>query len=165
MSLVKLGLGFGSNIGDKVGHIRAAVAAIVREEIAVDLRCSSFYRTAPWGDVQDQDWFVNGCAVGMTTLSPADLLVRCKGLERRLGRTETVRWGPRVIDIDLLFYGNLALESPGLTLPHKELMRRAFVLTPLAEVAPDLIIGGTSVHAAAEALGNQGVEKLASWSG
>ena len=163
MSLATIGLGFGSNIGDKAGHIRNAVAALEREGIATNLRCSSLYRTAPWGDVQDQDWFVNACATGTTMLSPDDLLAGCKDIERRLGRTVTVRWGPRVIDIDLLFYGDLALDSPGLTLPHKELMRRAFVLVPLAEVAPDLSIGGIGVQDAAEALGDHGVERLAAW--
>lgn len=163
MNAVPVGFGFGSNIGDKAGHIREAVATLEREGVASDVRCSSLYRTAPWGSVQDQDWFVNACATGDTSLSPSDLLAHCKDIERRLGRTATVRWGPRVIDIDILFYGDLALKTPGLILPHKELMRRAFVLVPLAEIAPDLSIGGVEVQAAITSLGDQGVKKLAPW--
>ena len=157
---VEVGLAFGSNLGDKVRTIRMAAALLVKEEIVSDLRMSSLYRTAPWGHVQDQDWFVNGCALGRTHLSPADLLCRCKSLERRLGRTETVRWGPRVIDIDLLFYGDLSLRTPGLTLPHKDMMRRSFVLTPLAELCPSREIDGVSILAAAQKIGTNDIQRL-----
>ena len=128
MTGIALGIGLGSNIGDKAGHVSAACAALTGEAVVQDLVVSSLYRTAPWGHVQDQDWFVNACAIGTTVLPPAEILVRFKSIERRLGRRETTRWGPRVIDIDLLFYGDLTLRSPGLTIPHREILRRAFVL-------------------------------------
>lgn len=160
MSGVAIGIGLGSNIGDKAEHIAAACETLTREAVIRDLVLSSLYRTAPWGHVQDQDWFVNACAVGTTELPPAELLVRFKSIERRLGRRDTTRWGPRVIDVDLLFYGDLTLASPGLTIPHKEILRRAFVLVPLAEIAPDRCIGGITVAAAAAAIAQDGIEKL-----
>ena len=158
MSLVEIGIGFGSNIGDKAAHIRAARETLERESVVAGLTLSPLYRTAPWGNVADQDWFVNACAIGTTLLPPAELLVRFKSIERRLGRMKTVRWGPRVIDIDLLFYGDMRLESPGLTIPHKELLRRAFVLVPLAQVAPDKRIAGVAVRDAAAAIAQGGIE-------
>ena len=99
---------------------------------------SRFYRTAPWGKI-DQDWFVNACALGRTRLEPEALLERIKALEVELGRAPAERWGPRVIDIDLIAYGDVTLKTERLTLPHPELFNRAFVLVPLAEIAPDLV--------------------------
>ena len=160
MRTVEIGIGLGSNIGDKVEHIRRAMLALEQQGIAEDIALSSLYRTAPYGHVTEQDWFVNACAIATTSLSPADLLVRFKSIERRLGRTKTVRWGPRVIDIDLLFYGHLSLDSPGLTIPHKDLLRRAFVLVPLVELKPDLVISGVAVKDAVDALDRTGVERL-----
>jgi len=90
-------------------------------------------------------------------LQPLDLLDAIKTIERDLGRVETVRWGPRVIDIDILFYGEASLEDERLTLPHKELLRRAFVLIPLAEIAPDRLISGLRVIDAARLIGGEGV--------
>ena len=104
-------------------------------------RVSRLYRTAPWGKT-DQDWFVNACALGLTRLAPEALLERMKALEVDLGRVSTERWGPRVIDIDLIAYDDVSLKSERLTLPHPELFNRAFVLVPLAEIAPDLVIAG-----------------------
>ena len=156
--MTEIGIGLGSNIGDKAANIRRAVGTLEAEGIVSGIRTSALYRSDPWGTVTEQDWFVNACAVGVTILSPADLLVRFKTIERRLGRTDTVRWGPRVIDIDLLFYSELALDSPGLTLPHKELMRRAFVLVPLAEIDPERRLGGMTVADAAAAIDRTGIE-------
>ena len=160
MRTVEIGIGLGSNIGDKVATVRRAVLALEQQGIVEHLALSAMYRTAPYGHVTDQDWFVNACAVATTTLSPADLLVRFKLIERRLGRKETVRWGPRVIDIDLLYYGDLSLDTPGLTVPHKDLLRRAFVLVPLAELRPDLVISGVAVKDAAAAVDRTGVDLL-----
>jgi 2-amino-4-hydroxy-6-hydroxymethyldihydropteridine diphosphokinase len=92
-------------------------------------------------------------------LAPLELLDAVKRIERDLGRVETIRWGPRVIDIDILFYGEEALSDPRLVLPHRELLRRAFVLVPLAEIAPDRAIAGVRVADAAQALGDEGVRK------
>ena len=120
---------------------------------------SSIYRTAPWGGVTQPD-YANACAIGATRLTPIDLLDAIKTIERDLGRVETVRWGPRVIDIDILFYGEASLADERLTLPHKELLRRAFVLMPLAEIAPERMISGVRVIDAARRLGDEGVSEM-----
>ena len=149
---VEVGLSLGSNIGDKAAHIRAAVAALGHDGLVTDIVGSSLYRTAPWGHVTEQDWFVNACICGHTKLPPTDLLAACKAIEQRLGRTTTVRWGPRVIDIDILYYGDVALRTPGLTIPHKDMLQRAFVLVPLAQIRPDKLIQGQRIKNAAAAL-------------
>ncbi len=134
--------------GACAGRLRAIAGEPGIELTAV----SRFYRTAPWGKT-DQDWFVNACALGRTSLSPEALLERVKTLEVELGREPTERWGPRVIDIDLIAYDDVSLKTEQLTLPHPELFNRAFVLVPLAEIAPDLMIAGVRVGDAAARLG------------
>jgi dihydropteroate synthase len=144
-------LALGGNVGDKVLSLRRALRALATEPGIELSRVSRFYRTAPWGKT-DQDWFVNACALGLTTLEPEALLERMKRLEVELGREPAERWGPRVIDIDLIAYDDMTLESERLTLPHPELFNRAFVLVPLAEIAPDLTIAGVRVGDAAARL-------------
>lgn len=155
----EIGLGLGSNIGDKADHVRRAAALLSGRGIATGLILSSLYRTAPWGHVP-QDWFVNACAVGHTALSPTALLEAVKALEVEIGRTSTVRWGPRVIDIDILYVDGLTIDSPDLVLPHRELVRRAFVLIPLAELRPDLRLAGARVADLAAAIDDGTVEAL-----
>jgi len=152
---VEVGLGFGSNVGDSPGHIRAAVATLAERGIVAFSAVSSVYRTAPWG-VVDQADFANACAVGTTRLAPHALLDAVKRIEEELGRVKTFRWGPRVIDIDILFYGSDAISDARLVLPHREIFRRAFVLAPLAEIAPNRMIGGRRVVDALRALGDEG---------
>ncbi len=151
--------GLGSNVGRKSENIARALSVLQVAGIARDLACSSLYRTPPWGPIA-QDWYVNACAVGVTDLAPQDLLRRIKAAEVALGRLVTERWGPRVIDIDLLYCGGLAMRDPGLTLPHPEMMNRAFVLVPLAELRPDLVIDGRTIADAAKAVDRTGVELL-----
>jgi len=146
-----VGFGLGGNVGDPAAAIRAAVAALSVRGIAEIDKLSSLYRTAPWGGVPQPD-YANACAVGRTTLAPLDLLDAIKHLERDLGRVDTVRWGPRVIDIDILFYGEMSMQDERLVIPHRDLLRRAFVLIPLAEIAPDLLIGGRRVADSARAI-------------
>ena len=134
-------LALGGNVGDKALSLRRALRAIASEPGIELTAVSRLYRTAPWGKT-DQDWFVNACALGLTRLPPEALLERIKALEIELGRVSTERWGPRVIDIDLIAYGDISLKTERLTLPHPELFNRAFVLVPLAEIAPDLVIAG-----------------------
>ena len=159
MSAVEVTLGLGGNIGDKAATVRAAAAALGREGVVRDLVLSSLYRTAPWGD-EDQDWFVNACVAGVTDLPPLDLLGRIKAMEVDLGRTPTRRWGPRVVDIDILTYGDLELATAALTLPHREILNRPFVVVPLAEIRPHLPIRGSTPVAAASRLDCRGVVKL-----
>ncbi|MDX7953761.1 2-amino-4-hydroxy-6-hydroxymethyldihydropteridine diphosphokinase [Lichenihabitans sp. Uapishka_5] len=154
---VEVGFSLGSNLGDKAGVIGRALDTLVATGAVAELTVSRLYRTAPWGHVTDQDWFLNACAVGRTTLSPEALLEACKATERQLGRRDTVRWGPRVIDVDILYYGDLSLDTPGLTLPHRDMLNRAFVLVPLAEIQPERRIGPTTAALAAAAIGDAGI--------
>ena len=147
----EIGLGLGGNIGDPAAAIREAVASLSARGVATIDKLSSLYRTAPWGGVPQPD-YANACAIGRTKLSPLDLLDAIKQLELDLGRIDAVRWGPRVIDIDILYYGDLDLQDERLVIPHRDLLRRAFVLIPLAEIAPDRWIGGQRVADAARTL-------------
>ncbi len=148
---LRIGLSLGSNMGDKLANVRTALAWLRAEDgIEID-RVSRFYRTAPWGKT-DQDWFLNACATGWTLRDPVELLKALKRIELTLGRVPGERWGPRAIDIDLLFAGDLRIETPLLTLPHPELFNRSFVLVPLAEIAGDHAVAGRSIGEAAGAL-------------
>jgi dihydropteroate synthase len=144
-------LALGGNVGDKSGTLRRALRSLDSEPGIELTAVSRLYRTAPWGKT-DQDWFVNACALARTNLAPEALLDRVKALEVELGRQPGERWGPRVIDIDIVDYGDVVLKTPRLTLPHPELFNRAFVLIPLAEIAPALVIGGRRVGEAAASL-------------
>ena len=144
-------LALGGNVGDKVLSLRQALRALASEPGIELTAVSRFYRTPPWGKT-DQDWFVNACALARTSLKPEALLDRVKRLEVELGRKPAERWGPRVIDIDLIAYDDVTLKTGRLTLPHPELFNRAFVLVPLAEIAPDLVIAGSRVGEAAARL-------------
>ncbi len=150
-------LALGGNVGDKVSSLRRALHALAADPQIELTAVSRFYRTAPWGKT-DQDWFVNACALGRTSLAPEALLDRVKALEVELGRAPAERWGPRMIDIDLIAYDDVALKTERLTLPHPELFNRAFVLMPLAEIAPDLVIAGVRVGEAAGRLGAEAEE-------
>ena len=139
-------IALGSNIGDKAGHIEAAVAAFTADGRARVVQRSANYRTAPWGNT-DQDWFVNAAMTITTDLDVHELLARCQSVERALGRERTIRWGPRVIDLDILVYGDTTVNEPDLVLPLPHMTARAFVLRPLLDVAPALVIKGhTVVH-------------------
>ncbi len=149
-------LGIGSNIGDKAAMLDAAVAGLgARPGIRVTGR-SADYRTPPWGDT-DQDWFLNGALAVETELDPHGLLDACLAVERDLGRVRERRWGPRVIDIDLLSYEGATVADERLILPHRFVRERAFVLVPLAEIAPDLAIGGETVAEALAKLDRTGI--------
>lgn len=155
---VEIGVGLGSNIGDKPANIRKALALLEARGVAALTTVSSIYRTAPWGYLE-QESFANACALARTSLDPAALLAAVKGIEADMGREETIRWGPRLIDIDILFYGDAPLATEDLVLPHKELFNRAFVLVPLAEIAPGLKLGGRSIAEAAAAHAGAAIEK------
>ncbi len=152
-------IALGGNVGDKAQSLRRALSAIAAEPGIELTAVSRLYRTPPWGKT-DQDWFVNACALGRTSLEPEALLERVKRLEVELGREPAERWGPRVIDIDLIAYDEVALNTERLTLPHPELFNRAFVLVPLAEIAPDLVIGGIRIGEAAARLGAEAEQVL-----
>jgi len=151
-------LGLGSNIGDKAAMIARAVERIVGTPgIRLTAR-SADYRTPPWGET-DQDWFLNAAVGVETDLSPHALLDACLAIETALGRIRERRWGPRLIDIDVLSYAGAEVSDERLVLPHRYVRERAFVLVPLAEIAPDLIIGDGTVAEALARLDRSGIER------
>ena len=133
-------LALGSNLGDAAGHCRQAMDEISRRPGIRVLRASSFYRTEPLG-VRDQEWYVNAAIEIRTARPPRDLLKTLQGIERSMGRVREggTRWGPRVIDLDILLYGREVIDEEGLCIPHPEMHKRRFVLVPLAEVASYVI--------------------------
>lgn len=158
-AVTRSALAFGSNLGDSAGMIGRAIAALdAMVDVSVTTR-SSFYATPPWG-VENQPDFVNACALVETDLEPLDLLTACKDLEVALGRVPGERWGPRLIDIDVLWMDEVSLESERLTLPHPRMTERAFVLVPLAEIAPELVVGVRSVAEWASSFEAGGIRKL-----
>lgn len=143
-------LAFGGNLDDPVEAFATALRALRQNPANVLLRQSSVYRTAPWGKL-DQPDFLNMAVLIETSLAPAELLAVCLEIERERGRERIERWGPRTLDIDILTYGEEVIDRPGLQVPHPRIAERAFVLTPLNEIAPHLMIGEKSVaelHAA-----------------
>lgn len=153
---MRAGFGIGSNIGDKPENIRKALALLESRGIARLQAISRIYRTPPWGDL-DQGDFANACAIGETAMTPYELLAAVKKIEADMGRAPTRRWGPRLIDVDILFLGDCTLDDPELTLPHKELFSRGFVLAPLLEIAPGLILDGVPLSGALEGVDLSGV--------
>jgi 2-amino-4-hydroxy-6-hydroxymethyldihydropteridine diphosphokinase len=151
----------GGNLGDVRHTLDRAVAAFCDGKEVRLLARSSDYRTPPWG-VEDQPPFVNLAIAVETGLTPHALLARAQAVERALGRERATerRWGPRPIDMDLIAYDDVALDTPDLTLPHPRLFERAFVLVPLAEIAPERVIGGIKVRDALARLDAKGIERL-----
>ncbi|MCU0572089.1 MAG: 2-amino-4-hydroxy-6-hydroxymethyldihydropteridine diphosphokinase [Syntrophobacteraceae bacterium] len=128
-------IGLGGNVGDPVAHCREAVRRLEEHPAVTVLRCSSLYRTEPLGK-HDQNWFVNGVVLCETTLAPEQLLVVLQDIEKTCGRVRRERWGPRTLDLDLLCFGDVILDTERLTLPHPRLHERRFVLVPLLEIVP-----------------------------
>ncbi len=142
-------LGLGSNLGDRAANLRQGLELLAAAGLKIE-DCSSLYETAPWGGVEQPD-FYNLAVRGQTRLEPLALLALAKDIERRVGRRPGVRWGARILDIDILLYEELTFFAEGLIIPHKEMGSRAFVLAPLLEIAPDLaipVVGGGQQQAA-----------------
>ena len=152
-------LGLGSNVGDRREHLDEAVAALPAHGVTV-VASSSVYETEPVGLVLDQREFYNACLAIETDHGPAELLAACKEVERSLGRESGgQRHGPRPIDVDVLMLDALEYSSDRLTLPHPEVTSRRFVLVPLLELDPGLVLpDGTSLAVALAALGGDGQE-------
>jgi 2-amino-4-hydroxy-6-hydroxymethyldihydropteridine diphosphokinase len=128
----------GSNLGFRLAHLRDGLREL--RKLAVPLAVSGVIETPPFGP-QDQPHYLNLVAALHTELSPLALLRWVKEIERRVGRRPTYRWGPRVLDLDLLLYGDLRMESPNLTLPHPRMAERDFVTRPLRQIAPEVADG------------------------
>lgn len=155
-------LGLGSNVGDRRGHLRAALAALPDHGVEV-AAVSSAYETEPIGEVTEQPDFLNAAARIRTELEPEPLLGVCKAIEAERGRMSAgPRHGPRPLDLDLLLLGDLELSTERITLPHREVVSRRFVLAPLLELDPELTLPeGTRLADALEELGeNQALERV-----
>jgi len=160
-------IGLGSNLGDGPANVRRALDMLATERGVRVLRVSSLYRSPPWG-VQDQPDFTNAVAELEVAHEAEQLLGVLQDIERRMGREKGPRWGPRIIDLDLLLAGDTVLLRPGLTVPHPRMHRRAFVLVPLAELEPDLPIPSRgTARSCLERLGAQEVVRMdaAKWPG
>jgi 2-amino-4-hydroxy-6-hydroxymethyldihydropteridine diphosphokinase len=146
-------IALGSNLGQPAENIRTALAAI--RDFATVIAVSSFYKTKPWG-ITNQPHFINAVASIETNLSAEDLLHHLLNIERKMGRERVERWGPRLIDLDILTFGESKIDTPDLTIPHPHMFERAFVLVPLAE------IDSSFASAVSLLLANEvaGVEKL-----
>ena len=154
-------IALGGNVGDVRATFKAAIIDICAQAQARLLARSSDFATPPWGEEQ-QPPFVNACIEIETALAPGALLGALQAVERTFGRNRSKerRWGPRTLDLDLIAYDDLALQTEGLTLPHPHVLERAFVLVPLNEIAPERKIGGRSVKAALAKLSSTGIERL-----
>jgi 2-amino-4-hydroxy-6-hydroxymethyldihydropteridine diphosphokinase len=162
-SAVRACIGLGGNQGDVVVAIESAFAAFDALPGTRLLQRSRLYRTPAWGMAAQPD-FINAAAMLSTKLSPDTLLAELLRIERAAGRdrdAQTERWGPRALDLDLLLYGDAVIAQPGLCVPHPHMHERAFVLVPLAEIAPDLQVPGRGrVDALLAAVDAQGIVAL-----
>jgi 2-amino-4-hydroxy-6-hydroxymethyldihydropteridine diphosphokinase len=129
-------LSLGSNLGDRAANLKQAIASL-RPQMDIKAR-SKVYETPPWG-YTDQEKFLNQVVKVRTYVEPEPLLKHLKRLEIALGRTETFHYGPRLIDMDILYYDDLVLQTPILDIPHPHMHKRGFVLLPLMDIAPDLV--------------------------
>lgn len=152
--MAKVYLSLGTNMGDRLKNLTAALDLL---EDKIDIgKVSSVYETEPWG-FEDQDRFLNIAASGDTDLSPLELLSFTQGVEASMKRVKTIRYGPRLIDVDILLYEGVEMETERLTIPHPRIRERAFVLVPLREIAEDDVIPGESIQALLEKTGSEGV--------
>lgn len=160
---VRAYVGLGGNVGFAEETLRAAIRAFDALPSTRLVRASRLYCTPAWGRVEQPD-FVNAVAAIDTALAPRELLDALLGVERAHGRerdADAQRWGPRTLDLDLLLYGDAVIDEPGLHVPHPHLHERAFVLVPLCEIAPEVVIPGIGrAQAALDALGSEGIEAL-----
>ena len=134
-------IGLGSNLSNPVQQLQNALQSLNSLRSSCLIKQSQFYKSKAWGPVQDQPNFVNAVALLQTELGPLELLTELKAIEQRQGRVlEVERWGPRCIDLDILLYGQESWQSHELTIPHSQLGERAFVIYPLLELAPNLVL-------------------------
>ena len=129
-------IALGSNVGDRAANLRRAVQLLEHSGVAV-AKFSSLYETEPVGYL-DQSWFLNGALEATTDLAPAQLLSALRGIESHMGSSKPFRNGPRLMDLDILLYGDEVIDTPALVVPHPRMLQRNFVLAPLAEIAPQL---------------------------
>lgn len=153
-------IALGSNLGDRHAHLAAALVALAALPGTRLLNVSPIYETAPLGPAGQQD-YLNSVACLATTLAPHALLDALLMIEQSRGRIRRERWGPRTLDLDLLLHGETALQDAQLTLPHPAMLERAFVLTPLHDLAPGLVLAGRTVAQHLSVLDRSGVRPAA----
>jgi 2-amino-4-hydroxy-6-hydroxymethyldihydropteridine diphosphokinase len=134
-------IALGSNLGNRAANLRTALEMLAQTAGISITAVSAIYETAPVGG-PEQDPYLNACAALVTKLTPTRLLLMMLDIEKKMGRVRKVRWGPRIIDLDLLLYGEIMMNTPLLELPHPRMSERDFVLIPLADIAPNQIIPG-----------------------
>lgn len=156
---VRAALGLGGNLGEPAKTMARALAVLEADPQTRVVAVSRLYRTPPWGPVE-QPLFINCCALIETARAPEELMRFCLDIEKRLKRVRDRRWGPRLIDIDILTFGDLARESDLLTVPHPRMTERGFVLVPLSEIAPDLVVDGRTVSGWRDRVDTDGIDPV-----
>ena len=153
-------LSIGSNIGDRAANLTEAVRRLGTEQGITVKAVSPFYRTAPVGPVV-QDDFINGAVRIVTELQPEELMRRCLAIEAQMGRdrANAVRWGPRLIDIDIILFDDITMHTDTLELPHPRFRERAFVLVPMVDIAPEWVVSGQSLAELASTMNRAGIER------
>jgi len=151
-------IALGSNLGDSLTTLEAALEHLTQTPGVTLVQVSPWYQTSPLGPAQPN--YLNGCALLEVSLSPQEMLVTLWAIETQFGRVRQQRWGPRTLDLDLLLYGDLVLETADLTIPHPRMAERAFVLVPLAAIAPDLMDprSGRTISSLLDQVDKTGVE-------
>ena len=154
---VRCYIGIGSNLGESRHHVREAIKALCNTAEIQDVECSQWYRSKAVGP-GDQPDYINGVAALITTLSAERLLDRLQQIEKKQGRKRLIKWGARTLDLDLLLYGDHYIETERLTVPHPHMRERNFVIIPLADLAPDLILkDGKSVETLKQNIGSENI--------
>lgn len=151
-------LGIGGNIGERKKNIDDAISLLDNNPKINITKISSYYETEPIG-YKAQDWFINVVVEAETDFDPFSLLDICNDIENKLKRVRLIHWGPRTIDIDILLYDDLVLNEEKLTIPHPRMKERAFVIVPLEEIVPDMMLGNEKIHDVAKRLNNQEIRK------
>jgi 2-amino-4-hydroxy-6-hydroxymethyldihydropteridine diphosphokinase len=144
-------IGIGSNVGDKAQNISRAIDLLCGDGLVRLVAASRFYRSEPWG-ILEQDWFVNAAAAVATDVSAHELLRRCLAVEDEMGRLRKVKWGPRLVDVDVLTFRGQTIDTPDLKVPHPFIEQRSFVVVPLLDIAPDEVVRGRRVRDLAAAM-------------
>lgn len=138
-------IGIGSNVGDKAANIARAIDLLCADGVVRLISQSRLFRSEPWG-ILEQDWFVNGAVAVATNVAAHDLLRRCLVVEDEMGRVRSVKWGPRLVDVDVLTFRGETIDTADLKVPHPLIEQRSFVLVPLLDIAADEIVRGRTVR-------------------
>lgn len=155
--LTHAALGIGGNLGDTQQNLINVISNLAHQLDVEVLSVSKLYKTPPWGKT-DQPAFLNACLLVETSLTARQLLDKCLDIEQKLGRVRAERWGPRQVDIDILYFGDEVIVEEGLEVPHPRMTDRAFVMQPLSDIAPDKLISGKFVSQWAQELHDEAIE-------